>query len=703
MGAGKGGNYNHPADQSEFHLQAVTGKIPPSWSPERARSYSLRTYERDLILWAASTDLDAHRIGPIVALRLAGSAKVLAREMDIGVLQNGIDIPGPGGQGQVHINGTEFLLRQLKRRYNPLDQEVQITAISDIFHFKKHPHETTDVVLSRFELVLNEAENNGHVQFEEVLKSWMLLNVLNLPRSTWPMILSPTQGALPQNAAEYNLFVAYIRRNGHLWEEQKGIQQSFWVHGDAFGTDYVDDHHHASTTQYFQDGQTSWNHDYGNYAASDTTFTELQFADDDDGSSGQSNDDEAVDFSNYAAMTKAEAGEAIYLEYRSSKRRFRKFTGRPGRGRGKGKGKGKGKHGKSKGKTYYVWDESVYNYVEIHADDSYNDLAYAFQKGAGGKGSKGPRRNPIGPDGKVMTCSICGAEDHFQRFCSKGKGKGKGTGAAGYIATPMPSSSSTSSSAATVHWSKDYSAMPGIGGYFIKDQATPSSTEFKATIEYDDGSIEQLNSGADNALRAAAMFSSIEEQLGTFEEVHVQQFQDLPSSQQSLWMMPWWPSVYHTQVRLRSGQEGLLCDCGAITDLCGDRTAARIESQANEAGQGTRWSKIPAVTVEGVGKEADTIDDQAILPICLEDGTQSTYKAMVAKNSDLPALYGLNRMTEQQAVVDTGNDRLIYPGPGGIKYQLSPGSKVYKLQRAMSGHLLLPCSEWKKAAGKGQR
>ena len=89
---------------------------------------------------------------------------------------------------------------------------------------------------------------------------------------------------------------------------------------------------------------------------------------------------------------------------------------------------------------------------------------------------------------------------------------------------------------------------------------------------------------------------------------------------------------------------------------------------------------------------------QVRVPLCLADGQQGEYKAIVvgsaSKESDLPALYGLVGLRKQSAVIDCGNNRMIFPGSGGIKYVLSPGTKVHKLEVAASGHLLLPCCEW---------
>jgi hypothetical protein len=82
------------------------------------------------------------------------------------------------------------------------------------------------------------------------------------------------------------------------------------------------------------------------------------------------------------------------------------------------------------------------------------------------------------------------------------------------------------------------------------------------------------------------------------------------------------------------------------------------------------------------------------MPICLEDGMLGTFQSAVVEGSELPALFGLNSLVQQRAIIDTYHRQLIFVGPGGYKIQLSPGSKTYKLHQAPTGHLLLPCTCW---------
>jgi hypothetical protein len=64
------------------------------------------------------------------------------------------------------------------------------------------------------------------------------------------------------------------------------------------------------------------------------------------------------------------------------------------------------------------------------------------------------------------------------------------------------------------------------------------------------------------------------------------------------------------------------------------------------------------------------------------------------KHSGLPALLGLEVLEFHGALIDTKHHRLYLPGPGGFKLHLSPGSHCLKLRKAVSGHLMLPCTSW---------
>ena len=686
------------AQINDINLQAASGKIPPSWSPERDRQYSFRQYTQDLGLWVASTDVDPARIGPMVALRLGGSAKIIAREMDTNSLVNGALVPDPGGamvwdaQQQmqvpliVAITGLEVLLKQLRRRYAPLEQEVQIGTISDMFHFRRWQSEGTDEVIARYDLVMHRAEQDGGVQINEPIRAWMLLSALGVPRDKWITLLAPTQGALPNNQQQYNAFVQYLRRTGHLHEHQtnKTLQVPYF----AVETDSQ---------------QAYWNTQPHTFTAPTIPYSDEQLygqwsedGEEEQDSSGWSNDEEEVDNSDIANMTVNNAGEHLYLEYRAHKRKFRHFTKHPKRFGGKGfRRSGKGK-GKGKGKRLFFQDHE--GAWQSYEDEAESEQAYAFGKGGKGKGGK-RRGNPVGPDGKVMTCSECGSEEHFVRFCprAKGKGGGKGKGKGPNIPAPAPGYHA--------HWSSSSSGMPGPssqGNYLLGATVTQPLLQLTNCIEYADGSVEEL--GLDQH-ELATFLAQVPEVPKPKRQVRQPNPQPFPKN------MPRFfnffvqivqsyvqfsnDAAYHTSVRLASGAESLLVDCGAVTNMMGDCIAQRIEQAGKQAGQGSSWTDIPVISVEGVGAHASEVSKKCTLPICLSDGQSGNFTAIVqTPNSELPALMGLTTLESHKAIIDTANRRLIFPGEGGCKFVLSPGSRVYKLEKAKSGHLMLPCCEW---------
>ena len=188
----------HMQHEYDAHnLGIASAKIPPSWAPERDKQYPLRTWMQDTRLWSVGTDVDANKQGPVVALRIGGSTKELIRELDVNVLANGGVFPDANNQ-PVQLTGLECLIRAMQRRYGPLEQELEIFAISEILHFSRHQGEDTDSVVNRFNLCKGRALNGAGFDMSWVGFSFLLLTILGIHKSHWPVLLSPTQGALPR-------------------------------------------------------------------------------------------------------------------------------------------------------------------------------------------------------------------------------------------------------------------------------------------------------------------------------------------------------------------------------------------------------------------------------------------------------------------------------------------------------------------------
>ena len=110
--------------------------------------------------------------------------------------------------------------------------------------------------------------------------------------------------------------------------------------------------------------------------------------------------------------------------------------------------------------------------------------------------------------------------------------------------------------------------------------------------------------------------------------------------------------------------------------------------------------------VAGVGNGTNTAEWEVRLPIATDlqgVGTKlSEFRAssVGGTGKDLPALLGLKSMSKQCGVLEMteGSEYLTFPGPEGYQVEWSPGTRRYKLERATSGHLMLPCDSFNQVA-----
>jgi len=103
------------------------------------------------------------------------------------------------------------------------------------------------------------------------------------------------------------------------------------------------------------------------------------------------------------------------------------------------------------------------------------------------------------------------------------------------------------------------------------------------------------------------------------------------------------------------------------------------------------------LTIEGVGTGTNEAHEQLTFPLAFQNGERGSFTSPVVENSELPALLGLESLEQHKAIIDTNRMLLIFPGPAGIRMLCSPGTVVHKLEKSMTGHLLLPITEWTQA------
>ena len=193
------------------------GRTPPSWDPASS-NYSFRDWQADLRLWMEVTPLQAQQMGPAVALALGGLAKQMAKEIPIDTLRDGMVMDIGDGNGMVLHPGIPVRLRALARRFHPLNVEERIRAIMSMVAFRRQPGEQIDTFLDRFDLLRHRAQSIGSVNIGGTGFAWMILNALHIHPAQWALILSPTGGSLPANEDQLSEMIAFVKRQGHLFE-----------------------------------------------------------------------------------------------------------------------------------------------------------------------------------------------------------------------------------------------------------------------------------------------------------------------------------------------------------------------------------------------------------------------------------------------------------------------------------------------------
>ena len=187
-------------------------------------------------------------------------------------------------------------------------------------------------------------------------------------------------------------------------------------------------------------------------------------------------------------------------------------------------------------------------------------------------------------------------------------------------------------------------------------------------------------------------------------------------------VFPWWPvpetptdrsgdagssstseqpvAAYHSNVRLPDGRVGLLVDPGSYGNLVGELWLR--ESSAHIARAPQIVPRASPLQVGGVGKGAQVCQNDCKLPIAISrlDGSAATgsFTSPIVQQSGCPALLGLRALTENRAILDLGTKQLHFLGEGQPILKLPPGSETFQLESALSGHLLLPCSEFDKVS-----
>ena len=530
-------------------------RIPPSWSPENEHNYSFRAFMTDISVWVMLTDLQPHQQCAALIMRLGGSAREMARMITPQEMYHGGSFE-PGGEivdpvtyllGSLHSRFsaleeesslsamTEMMafarrpgenVNSLIARYETVRQRAALEgqfvmtmpgcALQLIKACGMGPQHLF-ILLQPFQGRLPMNEN----QFRELCTQLRRYGhiVENAPGNIGSQLTAPPRQARPgayhTQTSQQHLRDAFERSTSNqgaatfLSGTQAGTQgEGTWdiaasqglLQHDPFASwqqDYMGGDHEIDI-QYPAPGAGSSAAPCASAMPPDVSgsYAAVNQDDSDDDSSSMTSSDNGSDTLNMPDLSRlsdAEAAEQLFYQYRTARRTWRRFTGKPvrrfrrtfkknffKRGKGKGHPRGRGR-GPSRGLFFT------------------NDDVQVFLKGRGkghrsqsfGKGH-GRRKNPKGRDGEIMKCRICNSDEHLMAKCPRNtnpSGQGRGTSSSSApssfagVANPLTNGAGTGgpvvSSAVTPPWSDDVfdaprEAFPSGASHFVQPDL-PSS------------------------------------------------------------------------------------------------------------------------------------------------------------------------------------------------------------------------------------
>ncbi|CAE7940212.1 unnamed protein product [Symbiodinium sp. KB8] len=351
-----------------------------------------------------------------------------------------------GGQINGHaVDPLTFLMHSLAERFGTLGEEMRLTSITDLFHFKRNvaANERIDEVITRFDMLRQRAFDMGQLTISVTGLTWLLLRACEVSDTQLLQLLGPFQGRFPQDEAEFSALKVQLRRMGHILERSPGniaasLRGPGGLHPNSTRTYLAEA---GAGTQPPQPSAESWGEGWSQSAvptwhASDSYSQPhaepVWYAEDSD--NGTDTDTASSSGETVVPQATPEGDtdpssltEYLFWAYTRAKAAWRKHLNKPTRAvrrhtrryiysRSKGlKGfKGKGYKGRP----------NVSTFLAELGDDEVEYVFKGMRKGKGkgkahrstGKG-KGRKSNPKGRDGQTLRCFRCGSEAHLSREC----------------------------------------------------------------------------------------------------------------------------------------------------------------------------------------------------------------------------------------------------------------------------------------------
>ena len=119
----------------------------------------------------------------------------------------------------------------MRGRFGQLDEETRLAAMTEMLAFTRHPNESINMVLSRYDLVRGRARDEGNFVMSVEGAALQLLRACHVNPSQLRTLLQPLNNNLPRTEAEFRQLQDRMRRIYHVQERApNNIAQS--LHGN---------------------------------------------------------------------------------------------------------------------------------------------------------------------------------------------------------------------------------------------------------------------------------------------------------------------------------------------------------------------------------------------------------------------------------------------------------------------------------------
>ena len=102
--------------------------------------------------------------------------------------------------------------------------------------------------------------------------------------------------------------------------------------------------------------------------------------------------------------------------------------------------------------------------------------------------------------------------------------------------------------------------------------------------------------------------------------------------------------------------------------------------------------------LNGVGHGSQECVDDMTFPMAIKTdnlGTlAATFTTPIIRDSEVPALLGLDSLADLGAIIDVGKRKLYLPGNSGVEIIPKADTAIITLAIAPSGHMIIPCDSF---------